>query len=169
MAIFTQVDTAMGLKQHVRVFCLRSVLATGCVLMLTLMLFGGCQSHTSGVTQTDTKTQIERLFNLYRAYVETKGKAPPNEQALKDFAKGLSEKEKMERLIGNDVEAIFVSPRDKEPFEVVYGQSLNPASEPVAIIIEKVGMKGMRYAALSIGYSEELDEETLNGYRLKKK
>ena len=165
MAISTQVDTAMGLKQHVGVFCLRSIVALVCVLML----FGGCQSHTSGVTQTETKTQIEQLFNLYKAYVETKRKAPQNEQALKEFAKGLSEKEKAERLIGNDVEAIFISSRDKEPFEVVYGQSLNPAGEPVAIIIEKVGKNGMRYAALSIGYSEELDEETLSGYRLKKK
>jgi len=139
-------------------------------MMLSICLFSiGCESHTSGVTQTDTKTQIERLFNLYKTYVDIKNKAPANEEALKEFAKGLSDKDKDERMIGKDLESIFVSPRDKEPFVVVYGQSLSPGGAPVAVIYEKTGLNGSKYAALSIGYAEEYDLETLNGYIPKKK
>lgn len=129
----------------------------------------GCGSNSSGVTQTDTKTQIERLFNLYKSYVDTKQKGPADEKALKEYAKTLSEKQLDELLIGKDVESIFVSPRDKEPFQIVYGQTLSGGGEPVAIIYEKTGQNGLRYASLSMGYSEEYDAETLNGYLPKKK
>ena len=75
----------------------------------------GCESHTSGVTQTEAKTQIERLFNLYKAYVETNHKGPPNEKELREFAKKLTEKDRDERLIGKDIDGLFISPRDQEP------------------------------------------------------
>ena len=129
----------------------------------------GCGSNSSGVTQTDTKTQIEHLFNLCKSYVDTKQKGPADEKALKEYAKTLSEKQLDELLIGKDVESIFVSPRDKEPFQIVYGQSLSGGGEPVAVIYEKTGQNGRKYASLSMGYSEEYDEETLNGYLPKKK
>ena len=129
----------------------------------------GCESHSSGVTQTDTKTQIERLFNLYKFYVDTKQKGPANEKALKEFAKELSEKQLDEHMIGKDVESIFVSPRDKEPFQIVYGQSLSGGGATVAVIYEKTGQNGQKYAALSMGYSEEYDEATLSEYLPKKK
>lgn len=151
----------------------QTLLSKSCLLLLvSCIVFWqvGCGgSHTSGVTQTDTKTQIEHLFNLYKAYVNTKHAGPPNEQALKDFAKELSDKQLDELLIGKDVESLFVSVRDKEPFEIVYGQTLNPAGESVAVIYEKTGQNGLKYAALSIGYAEEYDEETLKAYIPKKK
>ena len=37
------------------------------------------------------------------------------------------------------------------------------------VIYEKTGQNGLRYASLSMGYSEEYDAETLNGYLPKKK
>ena len=124
----------------------------------------GCESHSSGMTQTDTKTQIEQLFNLYKSYVTAKRKGPPNEQALREYAKGLSEKQLEDELIAKDVDSIFISARDKQPFQIVYGHSLNAGGEPVAIIYEKTGVNGMKYAALSMGYAEEYDDETLKGY-----
>jgi hypothetical protein len=140
-----------------------------------LLLFGfitsqsGCTSHTSGGTQTSTKTRIESLFNLYKSYIETKKKAPPNEQALRDYSKELTEQQLDDLLIGRDLESIFVSDRDNEPFQIAYGQMLKSGEDPVAIIYEKTGLNGMKYVALSIGYSEEYDEETLQEYLPKKK
>lgn len=134
-----------------------------------LALQMGCESHSSGVTQTDTKTQIEQLFNLYKSYVNIKRKGPPNEQALRDFAKGLSEQQLEEQLIAKDVDSLFVSARDKEPFQIVYGQTLSGGGDPVAVIYEKKGQDGRRYAALSMGYTEEYDEATLNEYIPKKR
>lgn len=143
-----------------------------CVVLLWIFAMpfqSGCESHTSGVTQTDTKTRIERLFNLYKSYIEAKKKAPLNEQALKEHAKTLTEQQLDDLLIGRDLESVFVSDRDKEPFQIAYGQMIKSGGEPVAIIHEKTGMNGMRYVALSIGYAEEYDEETLQQYLPKKK
>lgn len=134
-----------------------------------LLCYVGCGSNSSGITQTDTKTQIERLFNLYKSYVDTKQKGPANEKSLKEYAKELSNKQLDELLIGKDVESIFVSPRDKEPFHIVYGQTLSGGGQPVAVIYEKTGQNGLRYASLSMGYTEEYDEETLKGYLSKNK
>ena len=163
---------AIGMQRNsanLRVVWLKNLLFLPLLFVGVLSLQVGCESHTSGVTQTDTKTQIERLFNLYKSYVEANRKAPPNEKALKDYAKGLSEKQLDEQMIGKDLEAIFVSPRDKEPFQVVYGQMLTSGGEPVAVIYEKTGEKGNKYVALSIGYTEEYDDETFKGYLPKKK
>lgn len=134
-----------------------------------LVMQTGCESHTSGVTQTDTKTQIERLFNLYKSYVTAKQKGPPNEKALRDYAKSLSEKDLDDQSIGKDLDAIFVSPRDKEPFQIVWGQNLNPGGNPIAIIYEKTGEKGRKYVALSMGYTEEYANENVSEYLPKKK
>ena len=139
------------------------------LLICAITALIGCESHTSGVTKTDTKTRIEHLFNLYKSYVNTKKKAPPNEQALKEHGKELTEQQLDDLLIGRDLESIFVSERDKEPFEIVYGQMITSGGEPRAIIYEKTGANGTKYVALSIGYAEEYDEETLQQYLPKKK
>jgi ABC-type sulfate transport system substrate-binding protein len=101
--------------------------------------------------------------------VTVKKKGPPNEQALRDHAKQLTEQQLDEMLIGRDLESIFVSERDKEPFQIVFGQMLNPGGDSVAVIYEKTGANGTKYVALSIGYAEEYDEETLRQYLPKKK
>lgn len=139
------------------------------ILFFAIVGQSGCESHTSGVTQTSTKTRIEHLFNLYKSYVETKKKAPPNEQALREHAKELTEQQLDDLLIGRDLESIFVSDRDNEPFQIAFGQMVKSGGEPVAIIHEKTGANGMKYVALSIGYAEEYDEETLQQYLPKKK
>ena len=141
-------------------FFAMNVCLTRLILLGVIALQMGCESHSSGVTQTDTKTQIEQLFNLYKSYVNVNRKGPPIEQALRDFAKRLSEQQLEEQLIAKDVDSIFVSARDKEPFQIVYGQTLNPGGNPVAVIYEKTGLNGSRYAALSMGYTEEYDEAT---------
>jgi hypothetical protein len=139
-----------------------------CCCLLTCTI--GCGgSTTSGVTQTSTKTRIESLYNLYKSYIDVKKKSPPNEQALRDHYKELTEQQLDEMLISRDLEAIFVSDRDNQPFQVAYGQNLNPGGEPVAVIYEKTGANGTKYVALSIGYSEEYDAETLQQYLPKKK
>ena len=100
---------------------------------------------------------------------ESLQKGPSDEKALKEYAKTLSEKQLDELMIGKDVESIFVSPRDKEPFQIVYGHNLSGGGETVAVIFEKTGHNGLKYASLSMGYSEEYDEETLKGYLPRKK
>jgi hypothetical protein len=101
---------------------------------------------------------------VYQLHVEKKRKGPANEQELREFAKGLTAKEKDEYLIGEDVESIFVSSRDNQPFVIKYNLNLAPGGETRAVAWETTGENGRRYVALSMGYVEEYDEETFKQY-----
>jgi len=124
----------------------------------------GCASGAPEVEQPDAEVRISRLLHLYQAYAQKHQKGPPNEQALKEFAAKLTSKEKEDFSIGDDVEGIFVSPRDNKPFGILYNVRLDP-SQNRAIIWEETGKDGMRYVALSIGYVTQCDEQTFKDYR----
>lgn len=126
-------------------------------------LVAGCQTQTPSVPQA--KDRLERLLRLYQVYVNEKGSGPPNEQALKDFGKSLTPEQRDQLLIGEDLENIFVSPRDNKKFEVKYGLKLSPAGGAQAVAWEAEGYEGRRYTALSIGYVEEYDEANFKEYQ----
>jgi hypothetical protein len=116
---------------------------------------------------TDAKDRLSKLFQLYKVYVEKHQKGPPDEKALREFGKKLSEKDLSDYMIGKDLESIFTSPRDKQPFAIRYSDSLDSGGEPRAIAWEVTGEGGKRYVALSMGYVEEYDEETFKQYQKK--
>lgn len=135
--------------------------SAGAVLALLLCLTSGCGSSQATSTQPDVQDRLKKLFNLYKAYVDKNQKGPPSEQALLDFGKSLSPQERADRLIPDDLESIFTSPRDNKKFIVQYGVKLDP-SKNRAIAWEADGKDGLRYVALSIGYISLYDEKTLN-------
>jgi hypothetical protein len=108
--------------------------------------------------------RISKLANLYRLYVEKNRKGPPSEEALREFGQKLSETERADRRIGNDLEGIFTSPRDNKKFVVRYNLKIDP-SQDRAVAWEDTGVAGKRVVALSQGYIVEYDEETLNGFK----
>ena len=122
----------------------------------------GCGS--SATAEPDAKVGITKLLRLYQLYVEKNQKGPPDEQALRDFGKKLSPKERDEYLIGEDLESVFISPRDKQKYVIKYNARLDP-SNMQAVAWEATGEGGMRFVALSNGYVEEYDEETLKQYK----
>jgi hypothetical protein len=139
----------------------RAVAVTVCLAGVS-SAFVGCTS-SAPPPEPDVKGRLEKLFNLYRAYTDKNQKPPPNEQALKDFAAKLSPTEKNDRLIGDDVEGIFTSPRDNEKFVIKYNIRPEPAVNR-ALAWEAKGQNGMHYVALTMGYVVEYDEEQLKQY-----
>jgi len=113
----------------------------------------------------EVKQRLEKLFRLYRAYVDRHKKGPPNEEALRQFGQTMSAKEKDEHLIGDDVDRLFTSPRDNQKFVIRYNLKLEPGGPTRAVAWEATGKNGMRFVALTVGYVEEYDEETFNQYR----
>jgi hypothetical protein len=141
-------------------------LAVLCCWALGLwLLISGC-ANNSGASggQPDAQARLNSLYNLYRAYVEANRKGPPNEEALREFGQKMSPADRDARLIGEDLESIFVSPRDGKKFVVRYNLRIDP-SQNKAVAWEETGVNGMRLAALSIGYVVEYDEQTLNDYK----
>lgn len=124
----------------------------------------GCERSSSN-TETDAKINLTKILRLYQVYVEKNGKGPPDESALREFGKKLTPKELDEYLIGNDLETIFTSSRDKKPFVIQYNLILQPGGEMKTVAWEATAENGMRYVALSNGYVEEYDEETFQQYK----
>jgi hypothetical protein len=131
---------------------------------LALLAAGGCVGSGAAPPEPDAKDRLEKFFNLYRAYADKNQKPPPSEEALRDFATKLSPEERGARLIGDDVEKLFTSPRDNEKFVVKYNVRPEPAVNR-AIAWEAKGSKGLRYVALTMGYVVEYDDEQLKQYK----
>ena len=124
----------------------------------------GCGSGRATAPQPTANERINRLKNLYFLYVEKNRKGPPDEAALREFGQKLSETERADRGIGNDLEGIFTSPRDNKKFVVHYNIRIDP-SQDRAIAWEDTGVGGKRVVALSQGYIVEYDDETLRGFK----
>ena len=138
--------------------------ATARIAILALLMSTaiGCGA-SAPPPKPDVQDRLAKLFNLYRAYTDKNQKPPANEQALKDFAAKLSPTERADRLIGDDVEGIFTSPRDNEKFIIKYNIRPEPAVNR-ALAWEAKGQNGMHFVALTMGYVVEYDEEQLKQY-----
>jgi hypothetical protein len=139
----------------------RGWLAVGCFALMLCAWMSGCGAHGASAPQADAKDRLSKLFNLYRAYAEKNQKPPANEEALRGFGQKLTPTERADRLIGDDLEGIFTSPRDGQKFVVQYGMKPDPGRSR-ALAWEVTGQNGMRCVALTMGYVVEYDEQTLN-------
>ena len=86
------------------------------------------------------------------------GKPPTNEAEFKAYLKENAEELKKEFKV-DDIDALFVSSRDKKPYIVIYGPTSGegPAGQPV-VAYEQEGMNGKRFVASKMGAVEEVDE-----------
>jgi hypothetical protein len=143
-------------------FCLSGVLLFGLV---------GCSSHSPEAATSDpvAKVRLTRINKFYRLYSNQKKKPPPDEKSFKDFVRSLPQDEKDAALIrGDDVDSLFVSPRDGQKYHIEYGLVARPEGPNRALAWEETGQKGMRYVALTMGYVKECDEEEFQKQAKKK-
>jgi hypothetical protein len=141
----------------------RALLAVFVLALAMSCLLAGCGGGTK-VTLPDARVRLTQLQRLYAAYCEKHRKGPPNEQALLEFRDKLTPAEKEAYLISDDVQDIFTSPRDNQKFEVKYNVRIDPAQNK-ALAWEATGKDGKRFVALTIGYIEEYDDQTLADYK----
>jgi hypothetical protein len=133
------------------------------VLLISISLLG-CSKPVGGDAPQEAKEHLWQLFRLYKAYVERNKKGPPDEQALRDFGNKLSIEERKGYIIGEDIDGLFVSPRDKQKYVIRYNQRLDPVGGTRGVIWEVEGMGGTHLMALSNGYVEEYDETMFKEY-----
>jgi len=138
---------------------LAAVLVTGIIFIFLR------QSPHKGTSDPPAKLRLEKVFEMYQAYINQKGKPPPNEDGFKEFVRSLPPEEKKLAGITDDVDAFLVSPRDGQKYVIRYGLRPDPGGATQAIAWEQAGKNGTRYVALSIGYVQQCDEETFNSYK----
>src|SRR5262245_10471682 len=135
-----------------------------CLLMVGASGTAGCGGGGSSGSADDGRTRINNLFHLYKAYTEQNKKGPADEQALSDFGKKLTPEQRASYIIPDDIDGLFVSPRDKQKYVIRWGAKLEPTGPPKGIIWEAQGKGGTRFVALAMGYVEEYDETMVKDY-----
>jgi hypothetical protein len=151
-------------KARMQRYVLWGGIAAGVLLIAVVAwAFRGAGRPPTGTTDPEAKLRLSKLFQLYRSYCTDNKKAPANEQALKDYYGKLSPEQKT--AFGDNVDTLFVGPRDGEKYVVRYGVKVDPGGMRQLIIWEKNGQAGNRYVALSLGYVEEYDEETFKEFK----
>jgi hypothetical protein len=103
--------------------------------------------------------QLAIFYGKYRS--SHQGQPPKDEAQFKQYIKGLDARHlSTAGLTLAEVDSLFVSPRDGQPYDVRYGAP--PPTEgpdgPVAVVAERVGKGGRRFVAYSTGKVEEIDE-----------
>jgi hypothetical protein len=137
--------------------------STIALLSASNLVATGC-GPTLAPAQPDAKIRLTQLLRLYTVYSDKHRKGPPNEQALKEFGQKMTPQEREAALLTEDVENIFTSSRDNQKFEVRYNLRIDPGNNR-AVAWETIGKDGKRFVALTMGYVEEYDEQTLADYK----
>jgi len=114
-------------------------------------------------------SNIRRVANLYTAFqLRNGGRGPKDESEFKSFIERDMSKRKLEMMGVNpaDIEGLFRSDRDGQPFVIRYGVHGGlTTTEPV--VFEQEGRDGSRKVAFTNGPVEEVDnaryEQLLKG------
>jgi hypothetical protein len=168
----------------------RSTLGRTGLLIVPLLLVG---CGASSDRRTDGERRLQTLAQMYTRCAAThKGIPPADEKAFKEFINGIAAEEKAAMKITN-VDELFVSPRDQQPFKVRYGQrsgggvpgvgggapggsppdtTVGPGSgapgvglSPI-IAYEQTGANGKRYVAFATGEVREVSADEAQGLNL---
>jgi len=126
-------------------------------------LLCGCSGASREASRAQEASSLKPIAIYYGSFVgRHRGQAPKNEDEFKAY---LREKENAESLQAafhvTDIDNLFVSPRDKKPYVIYYGEiptSSGPGGAPV-IAYEKEGVEGKRFVASAVGAVQEVTEE----------
>ena len=123
----------------------------GCVVVLVAMAGCGGQSAESVEKRGESSENFRVIETAYRAALAKTNRAPKNREELTEYLP-----------TGTDAEQLFVSPRDDQPFVIIWGTDLtalmtNP--RPVVYGYEADGADGNRFVLTSMGVMELTDED----------
>lgn len=130
-------------------------------LILTTLFNSGCGSSGAGdaAIRNANQTNIQRLTNLYARFQLTHGgKGPASEAEFRKFIEGLDA-----QTLGNigvelaNLDKLFQSERDSEPFLIRYAIAGNTRGSNDAIVFETEGKEGKRQVGFTSLAIREVD------------
>jgi hypothetical protein len=124
--------------------------------LMLLVVCSTCGCDEPEAPNDDGGAELSRLNRLYSEYAALNGgTGPPDEATFKQFVSRQPD--------GQDVDAMFVSDRDDQPYVILYGKKLATSFEqdapPDVIIYEQTGAGGGRYLGAASGETGAVDEE----------
>jgi hypothetical protein len=138
--------------------------ARGAVLGLCLAALACTRSAKPA---SENEQHLKALAVCYGRYVNAhRGQTPPSEAELRKFIPSMGpEQLQMLAVDPANLDAVFVSPRDHQPYGVAYKAAGAAAAPPTPgqsggpmIAWEQTGVGGKRFVADALGRVEEIDD-----------
>lgn len=142
---------------------LQSVFYSGMACLLLIQLGCGGATTPEAAMQAANDSNAKRLSNLYlmiQMKSAPKFEGPKDEAEFKATIKETpSETLSPMGVSASDVDSLFVSERDGEPFEIRYGLKGSPYGSSDPVIFEKTGVDGKRTVAFLNVSAREVDAD----------
>jgi hypothetical protein len=126
------------------------------------LIFAGLGCSGPPAPNSPERLPLRHLAILYGKYRGAhRGQPPKDEAQFKQFITALEPNQLAAAGVSAaEIDAMFVSPRDAQPYDVRYNDSPPPdgPNGPSAVVMERVGKNGMRLVAYSTAKVEEIDD-----------
>jgi hypothetical protein len=118
----------------------------------------GCGSQGAATDAEADPSRIKELTTLYMSYMNRNGDRPPASEA--EFKRFVAERGQplFESAGVSAADELFVSPRDNEPYVILYGHEAAKLISRGIVIHERTGVGGRRLVGNRGGSVEEVDE-----------
>ena len=117
----------------------------------------GCGSGQTETARQQESSHLRALIGLHRYATTQLGHRPTSEGEFKEFISNRAQA-MLETLKVQNVDELFISERDNEPFVVMYGQQ-PPGVAPDVVAFERTGVDGKRLVGFGLGMIQEVGEE----------
>lgn len=117
----------------------------------------GCSSGAGDTSEPDV-SRIKQLTALYASYLNRNADRPPASEV--EFKRYIAERgDPVLKLADvSTVDELFVSPRDNEPYVLLYGNDAAKLIRRGVVTHEKTGVDGRRLVGHRMGFVDELDD-----------
>lgn len=126
------------------------------LLMLFLAFFAGCGDRQEPEDVVELRSNMRGLAVAYGNYTKSHRGRPPRSEKLFRVWIEKQGPDFLTILQVDNVDDIFISSRDNEPYVVVYGKPKR------VVAYEAVGVDGKRFITDDLGVSTEVDEATFD-------
>jgi len=124
----------------------------GLLGMLSLPVLASCGGSQEYIPTGPEAEQLRQLAVAYMQHIAShNGRAPKSEKNFRKYIKYVLQYDEAQ------IDAMLMSPRDGEPYVVVYNVRVT-GSKPVVVAYEQSGKDGKRYIAFDFGGVEIADE-----------
>lgn len=135
------------------------------LLLVATILAVGCGGDPDGtvgeVFKSHNDSNLKRLRSLYAVYYSVHETAPKSEDELRELVEsGVAEQTlRYMGVSAEDFDKIIVNERDERPFIVEYGTPFLAGDRGVPLLVEEIGVDGIRQGIFTNGQVVELKSQ----------